>query len=102
MSKYTFQIGQGLFAGTSFAVMTVTSAMSFASIPPRVMRAFFTVETAPCRYRYDGTAPTASTGHLLGSGDSVQILGLSNINNFSVVAVSNAATLMVTYEVDSR
>jgi len=62
-------------------------------------RAFVTVENAQIRYRYDGTNPTTSEGHLLSPGDVLIIEGYDNIKNFKAIRIgSNDATLRVTYE----
>jgi len=63
--------------------------------------AFITVEDAQIRYRYDGTNPTASEGHLANPGDviKIKIEGYDNIKNFKAIRTgSNDATLRVTYE----
>lgn len=106
MSKYGFEMGQGMYTGTKFESLTITTAaatgFSAAVYPLTIMRALVTVETSSIRYRYDGVAPTVGTGHLLGSGDVMAIIGLTNIQNFQSIAVTTNAVLMVTYEVDKR
>lgn len=56
-----------------------------------------TLETSNIRYRIDGGVPTSSIGHLLNSGGSLTLLGISNIVNFKAIAVTSDATFMVTY-----
>lgn len=105
MSKYGQQIGQGMYQGTSFVAISITTAAAtaFSGYPATVIRAFVTVEGSSARYRYDGTAPVVGTGHLINSGDSVQILGLTNIQNFKCISTSaGTTTLMTTFEVDGR
>lgn len=106
MSKYGFQTGQGMYTGTKFETLSITTAaataFSSSVYPAIVMRALFTVETTPMRYRYDGTSPTTATGHQVGSGDAVSIIGLKNIQNFRIIASSASGNIFVTYEVDSR
>lgn len=57
-----------------------------------------TVETNAIRYRYDGTAPTASVGHLLATGSVLILDGHNNIANFQVIADSSDGAVMVTLE----
>jgi hypothetical protein len=61
-------------------------------------RVFITVETAACRYNYDGTAPTSTTGHLLGAGDVITLVGDDAIRNFRAIRTGASSTLQVTYE----
>jgi len=61
--------------------------------------AFITCEDAQIRYRYDGTNPTASEGHILNSGDTLLIEGLTNIENFRAIRTgASDAKIRVTYE----
>lgn len=60
---------------TDYSTLTVSSTalvMSAACsplMPQNTKGAIITVETDQIRYRYDGTAPTSSEGHLLNPGD---------------------------------
>ena len=57
------------------------------------------LESGQIRYNYDGTAPTATTGHLLEVGDTLILLGLGNINLFRAIRTGGVSgTLPVTYE----
>lgn len=100
MSQYGFQQGQGMFNGSGFTVLTVTtSAQAFTAIATHAIRAFCSVETGAGRFRYDGGTPTITQGHIVNSGDSFQILGASNIANFLYIATSaGTSVLMITYE----
>lgn len=44
-------------------------------------QALITVENQPVRMRIDGTAPTATVGHIIGAGGSYVINGHQNIRN---------------------
>ncbi len=59
--------------------------------------AFITVEAQSVRVRFDGTAPTASVGHLFAAGDTITLCDQVEIANFHAIAVSADATLHVTY-----
>lgn len=60
-------------------------------------KALFTVETNSIRFRLDGTAPTATVGHLMAAGDSFLVTGDTNITNLRLIRQSADATVMVTY-----
>jgi len=62
-------------------------------------RVFITVESGSIRYRYDGTDPTSSEGHLITEGGYLTITGKSNIEKFKAIrAGTSDAVLRVTYE----
>lgn len=60
------------------------------------VKAFVTVETNSIRVRWDGTAPTASVGHLLTAGSSLTIIGESNVTNFRMIRATADAVVMIT------
>ena len=67
----------------------------------RPIRAFCTVEGTSIRYRYDGTDPTETTGHLANVGDIIVMMGPNALANFefiSTTAGSTGASIKVTYE----
>ncbi len=102
MSQYQFQVGQGMFKSTNFAVLTITAvSQTLASYDVKTIRAMITVEGSNARYRYDGGTPTSSTGHLITSGDVIQVLGPTNISSFQCVSLGTT-NLMITYEGDRR
>jgi len=56
-------------------------------------------ETAPVRYRYDGTNPDATTGFVLYPFDTVRIKGIVNLTNIKFIKKETAsAKLHVCYE----
>lgn len=61
-------------------------------------RAVLTVETAAIRYNYDGSVPSASSGHLLQPGDVVVIEGAQNVAQLQMFAQAAAGTVNLTYE----
>ena len=86
------------------AISVTDSAVGFTAsklspsgaAPPQ--HVFFTVETASCRFRIDGTAPTSTEGHPLLVGDRVNIVGLQSLHNFRAIRDTvTSATLRVTY-----
>lgn len=56
-----------------------------------------TTETASIRYRYDGTSPTSSEGHVVATDSSFTVYGINNIRRFRAIAVSATATVKCTY-----
>lgn len=62
-------------------------------------RAVMTVETAQIRFRYDGTDPTSTVGHLANVGDRLTLEGRANIRRFRAIRTGGtSASLMVTVE----
>lgn len=98
-----------IFEGYDFDSITVTNVaggvsltlgkLSSGGVAP-AQGAFLTVDDAALRFRFDGTAPTATVGHQLSSGDSVTIYGANSLRNFRAIRDTGAAlnpTLQVTY-----
>ena len=74
-----------------------TASKLNATTPPK--RIYITCETAQCRFRYDGTAPTSSVGHPLNPFDQIYIEGLPNMKNFKAIRTgSTNALLRCTFE----
>ena len=69
-----------------------------ASQPPAT-RAFLTLETAQVRYRYDGTDPTATEGHILDTTQTLAIEGAQSLLLFRAIRTGGTSgVLKVTYE----
>jgi len=61
-------------------------------------KAFMTAETAEMRFRFDGTSPTASEGHLIDDGDTLELYGNANIVNFEAIRTGETSgVLKITY-----
>lgn len=45
------------------------------ALPNQAKRAYITCETQQVRWRADGTAPSATEGHILGKDDSISFTG---------------------------
>ena len=82
-----------------FESLTVsTSAVSITAtiIDQHHDDALITVETAAVRFRIDGTAPTATVGHILEVGDVLRLRGMGEISKFQAIRRDgNDATLRV-------
>lgn len=95
----------GKYNSVDFETITVDNTSGGVSLtsskvnttPPR-KKAFITAESAQIRYRFDGTAPTASVGHLMNPMDSLVLEGFFQMNNFKAIRVgANSGTIMVSY-----
>lgn len=61
-------------------------------------KAFMTAETAEMRFRFDGTAPTSTEGHIIDDGDTLELYGNKNIVNFLAIRTGdNSGALKITY-----
>lgn len=69
----------------------------------KVKRALLTVEVTPCRFRTDGTAPTATEGHLLYVGDVLNLTNrswgtlLNSTSLLNFIATTGAPKVRITY-----
>jgi hypothetical protein len=87
-------------AASDFEKLTVSNAgggkgVTAAKIGEGV---FITVEAADIRYRIDGTAPDATTGHLLLDGMSLQIIDKTAVTNLLMIRDGGSdATIQVTH-----
>lgn len=88
--------------GTQTVSTTALSLEAFTDFTQaqvdRANRIIVTVETNSIRYRYDGTAPTTSVGHLLTAGTRLELVGNDNIQKLQVIRASADGTVMVTLE----
>lgn len=55
---------------------------------------YLTVEGDTIRFRLDGTAPTATTGHAVGTGASLQVKGMDKLLNFKAITTGTATSTM--------
>ncbi len=76
-------------------VIGITNTLLQQEGKPPVKKAICSLEGAPIRFWLDGTAPTASLGHLVNPGDVFEIEGINNIRNFKAIKVSGIGTLSV-------
>ena len=76
----------------------LTASILNTTIKPK--RAFLTIETAQLRYRYDGTDPTDTEGHILNPVVNYLIIeGWHNLNNFKAIRTGAiSGVIKVSYE----
>jgi hypothetical protein len=91
--------------GYAFETITVsTAAIGFTHAKWGVgqhehVRAVVTNAGGVVRYRYDGSDPSATVGHLFGHGDMLIVESSVNFVQFKAIAAgTNAGILSVTYE----
>ena len=70
---------------SGFEQSTVSTASVPMVVPDGATLAIVTVEDADIRWRVDGTAATATVGHLLAEGSSMVVCGRSSMRNFSAI-----------------
>jgi hypothetical protein len=58
---------------------------------------FLTVEDDDIRYRFDGTAPDATTGHLLMDGQTLQLIDKTAVINLLMIRVDTDAIVQITH-----
>lgn len=56
-----------------------------------------TIETDSVRYRFDGSNPTSTVGHLATPGTVIAIKGPHNIARFLMIRVTGDASAKITY-----
>lgn len=89
----------------TFEQLTVTNVVTVLSEKfykqqtfMKAQKAVITVETADMRFTTDGVDPTTSVGHLVGSGDTIELDSPDEIKKFKAVRTgSTSAVINVTY-----
>ncbi len=80
----------------SLTISTVAVSITAGNIDQHHDDALITVETAAVRFRIDGTAPTATVGHVLEAGDVLELRGMGEIGKFQAIRRDGSdATLRV-------
>lgn len=84
--------------GTMKALSSTIYANGHGTFSPDTEEAFMTLETGAVRWRADGTNPTLTEGHVMSAGESITMVGYTNISNFKSVATATpVGVLKVTY-----
>ena len=81
----------------SNSAVGLTASTFQPSSAERAEHAFITCE-GEVRYRYDGTNPTSTVGHILQDGAFLIVKGEHQLNNIKFIRVSADSTLQITYE----
>jgi hypothetical protein len=69
----------------SITVSTVAKTITSTLIDQHPDFGLVTVESAPVRFRLDGTAPTAAVGHVLEVGDVLELRGMGELSKFQAI-----------------
>ena len=96
----------GKHLGYDYESITVNTAIGLTAtklsiVGKRPIRVICTLETAPIRYRYDGTGtnPTASEGHFMTPRSHLIIEGIGNMKNIRFIKSGTVSgVLKCTYE----
>ena len=80
----------------SLTISSTAVAITAGNIDQHHDDALITVEVAAVRFRIDGTAPTATVGHILEVGDVLELRGMGEIGKFQAIRRDGSdATLRV-------
>lgn len=79
-------------------VMGLTAALFNPTQFMKAQKAIITVETADFRFKTDGNDPTITSGHLVGSGDTIELDAPDEIKKFRALRTTGtSAVINVTY-----
>lgn len=88
------------FAYEAITVSSTSIGFTSATYNPaegQASQALITIETNPIRFRGDGTAPTATEGHVINPGQMIDVCGSLAVRNFRMIRTGSDATARVTY-----
>lgn len=95
----------GLFTCFAFEELTISNtaiqltADTFEDSDGVAKRVVITIQDAQIRWRYDGTNPTTTVGHVSNPFDTIVLQTAGNIKNFRAIRKgSSNAELSVSYE----
>lgn len=91
----------GVFAFETITVSSASIGFTSATYAPTgqtpAFAALVTIETNSVRFRSDGTAPTASVGHIVTANQTIEVCGTDNVKNFRMIRVGSDASATVSY-----
>ncbi len=96
MINYKFETLTVSTVAVPFTATTIYNLQPFVKLS-----AFVTIEGNNIRYRFDGTAPTSTVGHLGSVGETITFDKIDDIMNFKAIKDSLSAgdsTLTVSYK----
>jgi hypothetical protein len=91
-------IGHEVISVDTLTFKTIKTTATVSGVTTEATKVTFTVLNADIRYRFDGTAPTSTTGHYLGAGLVRELFGHENLDQLKLIAVSGTAEVTVTIE----
>lgn len=83
-------------SGAQYALAVGASSPTTLTVPATATHAWISVDPSASTVRWtrDGTNPTASAGHALAAGDSME---MDNLSNFKVISTTGTSTIQVSY-----
>ena len=83
-------------SGGQYALSVGSSSPTTLTVPSTATHAWISVNSSAntIRWTRDGTAPTATVGHELVGGESMEI---DNVSSFKMIAVTSSSTVQVSY-----
>lgn len=83
-------------SGAQYALSVGSSSPTSLTVPATATHAWVSVDPSAntIRWTRDGTSPTASVGHALVAGDSMEI---DNLSNFRMISTTSTSTVQVSY-----
>lgn len=100
LDAYAYEdlVADSTAGGKGFTASKLEPTPSTSETGKQARSVLITVETAACRYTYDGTPPTTTLGHLAAIGDTIVIHGLMNLKRFRAIRTTGtSADLRVTF-----
>lgn len=86
----------GYYQKTDVSAARTLADIIGSAVPATCDYVVIQAETQPCRWRDDGTAPTASVGNLLAVGDSI-IIRRAQFANFKIIQTTATALVNATF-----
>lgn len=86
----------GYYQGTSLGTARTLADIKGSAVPATSDYALVQAESQACRWRMDGTAPTASVGNTLAVGDTL-IVRRSQYGNFKIIEQTASAKANVEF-----
>lgn len=95
MSLLTRAYDYGVAVSSESITVDATTAQGL-TVPAGAVSALVTAGANPVRYRLDGVAPTASTGHYVAANGNVEVYA-ADLTSARFIATTGTSTLFVTY-----
>ena len=90
--------GQRLYSYEASESLTVSStALPLGAIREGRTHALITVAVDAVRFWLDGSSPTATVGHILNVGDTLELDGRAELDGVRLIRVTSDATVSVSY-----
>jgi hypothetical protein len=88
-------VAVALWSNQGYEQITSLSAAATLTVPTNAKFCVIQAQTQDCRWRDDGTAPTASVGMVLAAGASMLYEG--ELSRFKIIETTTSAKVNVSY-----